>query len=455
MTASERYCIVGAGPAGLTAARALLQHGIEFEVLEKHSDSGGIWDPENAGSPMYESAHFISSKTTSGFYGLPMPDDYPDYPTYRQIRDYIRAFAVEFGLYDHIVFNAHVERTQLEDDGSWTVAVAGEAEPRRYRGLICANGTTWTPNLPTYPGLEMFGGEVRHANTYRDPTEFRGRRVLVVGAGNSGVDIACDAARNAESSFFSVRRGYHYIPKHLFGIPTDVFLSEEGAGELPGWINLPEDPGELVDAMVGDLTRYGLPAPDHAALATHPIMNTEILHHLSHGDILAKPDVAELRADTVVFTDGSEEPIDLVLFATGYQWAIPYVDESLFEWRVGHPQLYLNIFNRTIDNLYVLGMIEFASAAYQRFDDMAQLVAGDIRATLDDAPEKALLRELKAEDHPDLRGEMEYIDSPRHTNYVEVHQYMHVLDELRDRLGWSAPSESSYEDLRRRSTARA
>jgi hypothetical protein len=86
---------------------------------------------------------------------------------------------------------------------------------------------------------------------------------------------------------------------------------------------------------------------------------------------------------------------------------------------------------------------------------MAQLVAGDIRATLDDAPEKALLRQLKAEDHPDLRGEMEYIDSPRHTNYVEVHQYMHVLDELRDRLGWSAPSESSYEDLRRRSIARA
>jgi cation diffusion facilitator CzcD-associated flavoprotein CzcO len=184
----------------------LLQHGIEFEILEKHSDTGGIWDPENAGSPMYESAHFISSKTTSGFYGLPMPDDYPDYPTYRQIRDYIRAFAVEFGLYDHIVFNAHVERTKLEDEGSWTVTVAGEAEPRRYRGLICANGTTWTPNLPTYPGLETFGGEVRHANIYRDPAELRGRRVLIVGAGNSGVDIACDAARNAESSFFSVRR---------------------------------------------------------------------------------------------------------------------------------------------------------------------------------------------------------------------------------------------------------
>jgi hypothetical protein len=86
---------------------------------------------------------------------------------------------------------------------------------------------------------------------------------------------------------------------------------------------------------------------------------------------------------------------------------------------------------------------------------MAQLVAGDIRATLDDAPEKALLRQLKAEDRPDLRGEMEYIDSPRHANYVEVHQYMHVLDELRDRLGWSAPSESSYEDLRRRSIAPA
>ena len=86
-------CVVGAGPSGLIMARQLRSAGIPFDVYEKHSDVGGIWDPENPGSPVYDSAHFISSKYTSYFYGFPMPDSYPDYPSWRQLRDYIRAFA--------------------------------------------------------------------------------------------------------------------------------------------------------------------------------------------------------------------------------------------------------------------------------------------------------------------------------------------------------------------------
>src|SRR6185369_10740334 len=116
-----------------------------------------------------------------------------------------------------------------------------------------------------------------------------------------------------------------------------------------------EDPSTLIDAIVGDLTRFGLPKPDHEALSSHPIMNTQIIHHLAHGDIIARPDVKEFREHSVVFVDGSEEEIDLILFATGYEYRIPYVPEQLFEWRSGHPQLYLNIFNRKVDNLYLLG----------------------------------------------------------------------------------------------------
>ena len=125
----------------------------------------------------------------------------------------------------------------------------------------------------------------------------------------------------------------------------------------------------------------------------------------------------------------------------------PYVDESLIEWKQNHPQLYLNVFHRSIDSLYVLGMIEFASAAYQRFDEMAQLVVGDIKAR-QSGEQKERLRELKATHQPDLRGEMEYIDSPRHANYVEVHTYVEVLASLRAELGWSAPDEEFYEGLR-------
>jgi hypothetical protein len=174
-------------------------------------------------------------------------------------------------------------------------------------------------------------------------------------------------------------------------------------------------------------------------------VNDQIVHHLHHGNITAKPDVARFRGNTVVFTDGSEEQIDLVLFATGYEYAIPYVDHDLFDWRHGHPQLYLNIFNRNVDNLYVLGFIEFADAAYQRFDEMAQLIAYDICARDSD---KQRLRELKRTHRPDLRGGMDYIDSPRHANYVETHTYQHVLAELRDSFGLDAVDDDTHTALR-------
>lgn len=439
---SARVCIVGGGPSGLIMARALRAAGIEYELIERHSDVGGIWDPENPGSPMYESAHFISSKYTSYFYGYPMPASYPDYPGYRQLRDYIRSFAAEYDLYAHATLGNGVAEAKLMG-GRWQVRLA-DGQRREYSHLVCANGVTWEPNLPHYPGQDTFSGELRHSSTFRHPGEFAGRRVLVVGAGNSGVDIACDAALCARAAFLSVRRGYRFIPKHIFGVPLDVFINE--GGELPAGITVPEDPSELIDALVGDLTRYGLPKPDHAALASHPIVNDQIIHHLNHGNITAKGDVAEFRGDTVVFTDGSSEQIDLVLFATGYEYAIPYVSKNLFEWHQGHPQLYLNIFNRRVDNLYALGFIEFADAAYHRFDEMAQLIAFDITAT---GEQRARLTELKRTARPDLRGGMAYIDTPRHANYVETHTYQQVLAELRDGLGLPAVGEHSYDGLRR------
>ena len=445
--ARGKYCIVGAGPGGLLAARSLRLAGLPYDQFERHGDVGGIWDIENPGTSMYESAHFISSKPLSGFFGLPMPAHYPDYPDHKQILSYIRDFAARFGLRDAIAFDTAVVRAVPVGEGAsegWDVTLS-DGSTRRYQGLICAAGVTWHPNTPTYQGLETFQGEVRHSNTHRSAEAFKGRRVLIVGAGNSGVDIACDAARTATAAFLSVRRGYRFVPKHVFGVPTDLFLS--GAVRPPKGVALPTDPSAMVDALTGDLTRFGLPAPDHKVLESHPILNSQILHHLAHGDVVAKKDVREFTADGAIFADGSRETFDLVLFATGYEYRLPFLDESLFAWDRGHPELYLNIFHRTLQGLAVLGFVEFASAGYQRFDEIAQMAAMD--AYIAQSGEGlAPWRTMKAGHRPDLRGSIAYIDSPRHANYVNADVYRRILSEIREQFGWVDSDHGTYDALK-------
>jgi amino acid transporter len=437
---TRRYCLIGAGPAGLVMARALLAEGIPFDWYERHSDVGGIWDRDNPGSPMYESAHFISSKLTSGFVGFPMPESYPDYPSWRQIRDYVRDFARAYRLTEHITFGTAVASAVPVDDG-WDVTLS-TGDTRRYAGVIAATGVTWHPNLPTWPGQEEFTGEIRHSVSYASSAEFAGRRVLIIGAGNSGVDIACDAAMAADRAFLSVRRGYRFIPKHIAGIPTDALLA--GVIKPPRGLVVPADPTRFIDGIVGDLTRFGLPAPDHDLLTSHPLMNTQVLHHLGHGDLTAKPDVVALTSTGARFADGSREDVDLILTATGYRYLLPFLDPELLTWRGHRPQLYLNMFDRRLDGLAVLGFVEFADAAYRRFEEMAQLIVLDITARELGGDVLDRWIATKATHRPDLTGGKSYLDSPRHAAYVDSATYQSVLAETREKFGLATITESSY-----------
>ncbi len=415
--------VIGAGPAGLVLAKRLQETGATFAVFERNDGVGGIWDIDAPGSPMYETAHFISSRTLSGFPGFPMPDDYPDYPNHRQLLAYIRSYAAAYDLERHVTFGMEVVSAVTDAEDVWTLTFA-DGTTRRARYLVAANGVTWVPNEVSWPG--EFTGEVRHTVTYRSIEELRGKRVLVVGAGNSGVDIACDASFAADQAFLSVRRGYHFVPKHVMGQPTDVFA--ENGPRLPFKVEQKLFTG-LLRLVNGDLRRYGLPKPDHGLLESHPIMNTQILHHLSHGDCIAKPDLARFDGDEVVFVDGSREQVDLVLTATGYHHDCPFLEPDVLAHKDGRPDLYLGMFSRTHPTFAVLGFIEFASAAYANFDAMAELIVADATAG-PGSPRSRRLAARKASHRPDLTGGVPFIRSERHANYVEVHTYLKVLAEV-------------------------
>jgi hypothetical protein len=440
-------CVVGAGPGGLSAARALKGMKLAYDQFERHSDVGGIWDMSNPGSPIYESAHFISSRDLSGFIGFPMPKSFPDYPTNKQILSYVRSYADAFGLRDAIRFNTSVRNVHKEDSGKWLVTL-GDGSRRRYHAVICATGCNWDPNMPEAKG--QFNGEIRHSVTYKSSDEFAGKRVMIVGAGNSGADIGCDAAARADKAFISMRRGYHFIPKHLFGLPADQ-VGESGP-QLPMWIARPVM-GLLLKMFTGDLTRFGLPKPDHKLFESHPLLNSQLLHNLQHGNIAVKPDIAYYDGDEVVFKDGSRERLDLVVYATGYKWSCKYAAEY-FEWRGGRPQLYLSMFSRDHRNLFGIGYVETNSSAYKLFDTEAFMIAAYLRDQLSNPGGASRFDALIAEDNPDLSGGLKFVKSQRHEVYLEAHALKSYLKQLRRKMGWPELSETYYDHLRTGAAAR-
>lgn len=427
MTA-DRYCIIGAGPSGLLAARSFKHAGIPYDQYERNPDVGGIWDIDNEWSPMYESAHFISSKTVSHLPGYPMPEDYPDYPSHRQIFAYLRAFARDHGLYDAIALGTSVERIEREPSG-WRVQ-RDDGRSSRYRGVILCSGNTWDPNMPSYPGT--FTGQCLHSVEYRHAEIFAGKRVLVVGAGNSGCDIACDAAGVARAAFLSMRRGYHVIPKYVFGVPSDLFASRF---DLPVWLEIPVF-GAVVRMLAGDPKRYGLPAPDHRVLESHPIISSQLLHRLGHGDLAVRPDVARLDGRRVHFVDGSSEEIDVLVYATGYKVTYPFMDRSHFRWLGKYPDLYLRAIHREYDDLCCLGLHQTDGGAYEFFALQADMMANFILDQDHDPARAARFSRLKRDDRPDLTGGMKYVKSDRHTTYVRTATYRRHCERLFARMGW-------------------
>jgi cation diffusion facilitator CzcD-associated flavoprotein CzcO len=409
------YCVVGAGAAGLAAAHHLKAAGIPFEVLERERDVGGIWDVSLPHSPVYRSTHLISSKPLTQFPDFPMPREYPDYPDHAQALAYLRAYARTFGLYDHIRFGQTVARAERDAPGEWRVTL-GDGATRTYSGLIVASGVHSVPALPNVPG--RFEAATMHSCGYKSPEIFRGRRVLVVGAGNSGCDIAAEAGRHAAQAFLSVRRGYHFIPKYSFGRPTDQ------VGEVGHRLRLPlavrRGINDLVlRVVIGRPEDYGLPKPDHRLLESHPIVNSEILPAIRRGQVRPKPDLVELRGREVVFKDGTAEPIDLIVFATGYRVTFPFLEGRHLNSTDGRPDFYLHTFHPTYDDLFILGNLQPDSGVWPLMDLQARAIAGYLRDMGARGRGVRELREMMGRPWPDLSGGLRYVRSERHRYEVE------------------------------------
>lgn len=415
------YAIIGAGPMGLCTARQLQKHGIAYVGFELHSDVGGLWDIDNPHSTMYESAHLISSKGTTQFSEFPMRDEVAPYPHHSEMRRYFRDYAKHFDLYAHYQFNTRVLRIERQDKG-WKLFSEKDGVTRewQFEGVLIANGTLHTPNLAQLPGA--FDGEMLHSSQYRSADVFSGKRVLVVGCGNSACDITVDAVHRAASVDLSVRRGYYFLPKFLMGKPIDTF---GGAVKLPRKLKQRID-GLLIRALVGKPSNYGLPDPDYKLYESHPVMNSLVLHHLAHGDIKPRRDVASINGKQVTFTDGEQAEYDLILQGTGYKLDYPFIERRHLNWPegAGAPKLYLNVFHPEYDDLFMMGMVEASGLGWEGRAEQAELVALYIRQLQTDSQAAKAFQATKRE-RASLRldGGYQYLELERMAYYVHKDTY--------------------------------
>ncbi|MEV0341314.1 NAD(P)-binding domain-containing protein [Nocardia sp. NPDC050713] len=364
---TRRYCIIGAGYTGLAVAKAYTDLGLDYDHIEATGSIGGNWS-----HGVYDSTYLISAKDVTGYPDYPMPDHYPDFPSAAQMRDYLRAFAAEFGLTRRIEFNTLVtDVAPLDDSGlaGWRVEFA-DGVVRQYAGVVVANGHYWDINVPSYPG--EFTGKQIHSKNYKRPADLAGSRVLVVGAGNSGCDLAVEAATVFGTSEISLRRGYWFVPKYVLGVPSSRF--DVGSVPVPKLVQ--EAVFRLIVAVgMGSYHSFGLAKPEHRIFDQDLVVNQQLPYFLKHGRITVRPEIARFDGPTVHFTDGSSGEYDTIVWATGFKTTFPFLREGLLDWEKGQPRLISHTFAPGLANLWFAGLVAPRSGAGMLLMNSSRLLA--------------------------------------------------------------------------------
>ncbi|WP_225977392.1 NAD(P)/FAD-dependent oxidoreductase [Nostoc sp. CENA543] len=338
----DKHLIIGAGFVGLGMAQALQAANISYDQVDASDDIGGNWY-----HGVYETAHIISSRKITQFTHFPMPDSYPDFPSAQNMRDYLNSFADHFDLRRNIELNRQVKYVRPVENNRWEVTF-DNGEKRLYKGVLMCNGHHWCKRFPQFKG--EFNGEIIHTKDYKHPNQLQGKRVLVIGGGNSACDVAAEAARVAAKSVLSMRESVWFIPKTFAGVP----VADRAKGSSPLWYQRLMT-HLLIRLTFGKHEDYGLPEPKHRIFEKHPTLNSEVPYYIKHGRITAKPGVSFLDGDEVEFVDGTREVFDLIVCGTGYYVSYPFLPPELQRVEGSVVKCYEGSFLDDYKGLYFIG----------------------------------------------------------------------------------------------------
>ncbi|WP_203337131.1 flavin-containing monooxygenase [Nocardioides limicola] len=424
-TATPRTAIIGAGISGLTASKMLGDYGVDRVCFESSDRIGGNWafGNPNGHSSAYRSLHIDTSRHQLSFRDFPMPEHYPHFPHHTQIKDYLESYAEAFDLTSAIEFENGVEHARRLPDGGWELTTTGSGT-RRFDLLVVANGHHWDPRYPQFPG--EFTGQTLHSHHYIDPEtplNFRDKRILVVGLGNSAADISVELSTKALGNevMISTRSGAWIVPKYFAGTPADKYYKT--SPHIP--LSWQRKAMQLLQPLsAGHPTDYGLPEPNHKFFEAHPTQSVELPLRLGSGDLTAKPNVARLDGETVHFTDGTSADFDVIIYATGYNITFPFFADDFISAPENKIRLFKRMFKPGIDDLVFAGFAQATPTLFPFVEAQARLLAAYATGHYQ-LPSLPQMEDAIDADHAKFLGHMH--PSARHTQQLDHYLYEHDL----------------------------
>lgn len=420
-----KVCVIGAGSSGIAASKQLHAAGIPFDTYEKASTVGGLWNfGHDAGhNAAYRSLHINTSKQVMEFSDFPMPKHYPDYPGHQEISDYFADYIEHFGFGDKIKLRTAVAKAERRADDVWEITL-DDGSVLEYDALIVANGHHWDPRWPepAFPGV--FNGLEMHSHDYVDQREFVGKNVVVLGMGNSAMDIAVETSTVAENVYLAARSGVHVIPKYAFGRPFDHF---EPPVTLP-WPIKQKIFETVVKLAVGKVEDYGLPKPSQGVGEAHPTVSSDIFAKVGHGIVKVKPNIKQLAGERIEFVDGTSVEADVVIYCTGYKVTFPFFDEDFLSAPDNDLPLYRRVIKPGIDNLFFIGLLQPLGAIMPLSEVQSRWVSEYLKGNAPLPDESSMKRQMEQE-----RAKMfkRYTKSKRHTMQVDFREYRQAIrDEI-------------------------
>lgn len=376
----KTVCIIGAGPSGIAAAKNCKESGIAFDLFEKNNKVGGNWvfDSDTGHSSVYENTHIISSRYFSEYEDYPMPAHYPDYPRHDQLQEYFENYSKHFGVYDRIKFNHTVDKVTKTADERWEVAFTdnkGKKNKNTYDYLMVCNGHHWMPKYPTYEG--EFTGTWMHSHDFKRVTDdWRDKKILVIGAGNSACDVVVESARVSKHVYISMRNPQWFVPKFLMGQPADVLV--KAIEKLPAKFRQ-KILTKTLRTVVGRYGDFGLPEPTKPLLTQHPTSNSDFIDYVRHGKITPKPGVKRLNGKEVEFTDGTKQEFDIICCCTGFWTVFPFFDKEFIDFQHAEKiPLYRKMFHADNKTLYFIGLFQPLGCIWPMSDFQAKLACQEI-----------------------------------------------------------------------------